>query len=94
MKPKIVICMGSSCFSRGNEENLKVVEDFLEARGLHDETDLELSCCLCTNRCSQGCLCTNRCSQGPVVMINETVHTGVNPGKMFEILRDLFDNQK
>ena len=28
MKPKIVICMGSSCFSRGNEENLKVVEDF------------------------------------------------------------------
>ena len=25
MKPKIVICMGSSCFSRGNEENLKVV---------------------------------------------------------------------
>ena len=84
MKPKIVICMGSSCFSRGNEENLKVVEDFLEARGLHDETDLELSCCLCTNRCSQG----------PVVMINETVHTGVNPGKMFEILRALFDNQQ
>ena len=84
MKPKIVICMGSSCFSRGSEENLKVVEDFLEARGLHDETDLELSCWLCTNRCSHG----------PVVMINETVHTGVNPGKMFEILRDLFDNQK
>ena len=84
MKPKIVICMGSSCFSRGNEENLKVVEDFLEARGLHDETDVELSCCLCTNRFSQG----------PVVMINDTVHTGVNPGKMFEILRDLFDNQK
>ncbi|MDY3939488.1 MAG: (2Fe-2S) ferredoxin domain-containing protein [Spirochaetia bacterium] len=84
MKPKIVVCMGSSCFSRGNEENLQVIEDFLEARGLRDEADLELSCCLCTNRCSQG----------PIVMIDGTVYTGMNKGKMFEILRDLFNNQK
>ena len=34
MKRKIVICMGSSCFARGNEENLRVIEDFLKSNNL------------------------------------------------------------
>ena len=38
MKRKIVICMGSSCFARGNEENLRVIEDFLKSN--HLEADV------------------------------------------------------
>ena len=26
---EIVICMGSSCFARGNEENLRIIESFI-----------------------------------------------------------------
>ena len=41
-KPKIVICMGSSCFARGNEKTVEVCESFLAARGLKDEVDVDL----------------------------------------------------
>ena len=33
-KPKITICMGSSCFARGNERNLAACEEFLAANGV------------------------------------------------------------
>ena len=39
-KPKIVVCLGSSCFARGNEENIDV--------------DVELSGTLCQGRCAEG----------------------------------------
>ena len=28
MKHDIVICMGSSCFARGNKRNLKIIEEY------------------------------------------------------------------
>ena len=31
-KIKMVICIGSSCFARGNAENVKITEDFLAKR--------------------------------------------------------------
>lgn len=30
MKHVIEICMGSSCFARGNKNNLKIIEAYLE----------------------------------------------------------------
>ena len=35
-KPNIVICMGSSCFARGNEKTVEACESFLAERGLKD----------------------------------------------------------
>ena len=32
-KPKIVVCIGSSCFSRGNERNVEVIQKYLEEHG-------------------------------------------------------------
>lgn len=29
MKHTITICMGSSCFARGNKRNLKIIEEYL-----------------------------------------------------------------
>ena len=42
-KPKIVVCLGSSCFARGNEENIRVVEDYLQKNSYQDDVDVELS---------------------------------------------------
>ena len=32
-KVRMVICIGSSCFARGNAENVKITEEFLEKHG-------------------------------------------------------------
>ena len=84
MRPKITICMGSSCFARGNERNLALCEDFMAAHGLKDEVDVELS----------GSLCTGNCANGPVVIVDGRVYTRVDPGVMADILKRHFSEER
>ena len=79
-RPKITICMGSSCFARGNEKNVALCEEFLAARGLRDDVDVELG----------ASLCTGNCAQGPVVIVNGKTYTNVDRGVMKDILENLF----
>ena len=79
-RPKITICMGSSCFARGNEKNLAFCEKFLAERGLQDEVDCELS----------GSFCTGNCAIGPVVIANGKTYTHVDQGVMEDLLKNLF----
>ena len=79
-KPQITICMGSSCFARGNEKNVAFCEDLLAAHGLRDDVDVELS----------ASLCTGNCAQGPVVIVNGKTYTNVDRGVMQDILENLF----
>ena len=82
-RPSITLCMGSSCFARGNEKNLALCEKFLDARGLQDEVDLVLG----------ACLCKGRCSEGPVVVIDGKAHTSVDEGVMSDLLENLFPEE-
>jgi NADH:ubiquinone oxidoreductase subunit E len=59
-KPVIEICMGSSCFSRGNSVTLEKVENYLQKLGLAEEVELK------------GRLCTGTCSSGPCVSVLTT----------------------
>lgn len=59
MKKKIVICMGSSCFSRGNDTFLKTIESFIAEHKIEDKVDL------------LGSRCENRCAEGPVIKIDD-----------------------
>lgn len=79
-KVKIVICIGSSCFARGNADNVKVTEDFLAQRGLTDDIDIELS----------GGLCTGNCPDGPIVIVDGKVYKHVEKGVMLDILKSYF----
>ena len=79
-KPKITICMGSSCFARGNEKNVELCEAFLAERGLKDEVDVELG----------ASLCTGNCAAGPVVVVDDRVYTHVDRGLMRKILEETF----
>ena len=83
-RPKITICMGSSCFARGNEKNVALCEEFLAARGLRDEVDVELG----------ASLCTSNCAQGPIVMVDGKTYTNVDRGVMLDIMNDLFAGNK
>ena len=78
---EIVICMGSSCFARGNANNLGIIQDFLENRGL--KVSVRLS----------GKLCQDECKLGPNLAIaGETCHE-VTPAKLREILEALANRQ-
>ncbi len=77
MKPKIDICMGSSCFARGNKENLQAVMDFMEKAGLHDGVDLSIS----------GSLCQGRCRKGPNIRVNGELFTVDNAAVAVELVK-------
>lgn len=83
-KPKMVICLGSSCYARGNAKNLEAIERFLAERHLEDEVDIDLS----------GGLCTGNCAEGPIVLIDGRVYKRVDPGALRDMLNALFPEKK
>ena len=79
-KPKIVICMGSSCFARGNEKTVEACDIFMAERGLKDEVDVDLG----------ASLCTVNCADGPIVVVDGKIYKHVDPLVMRDILEATF----
>ena len=77
-KQHIKICLGSSCFSRGNNSNLEVIKEYLAARGL--DTEVTFS----------GRLCEDMCCKGPIITIDDRVYEEVNPERLHKILKEEF----
>jgi len=82
-KPELNICMGSSCFARGNKENLVIIEEYLKEHNLTDEIDIELGCSLCQNLCNSG----------PNLSVNGKIYNNVDKGVTLDILRKLFERE-
>ena len=77
-KRSINICLGSSCFSRGNKTNLEVIKTFLAENKL--DASLEVS----------GHLCKDKCDRGPVIIIDETEYEAVTLSGLHRILQEEF----
>ena len=75
---KIMVCMGSSCFLRGNRVNLQIIQKYLKEKKIASEIEL----------C--GCLCQGECSEGPNIKIGEKNYQGVDSGSLIEILNHHF----
>jgi NADH:ubiquinone oxidoreductase subunit E len=75
MKPRIKICMGSSCFRRGNRKNLEYIEKYLEDNNCTAAVELV------------GSRCEELCRKGPNLQINGQMFHEVN----LEILVDLLE---
>lgn len=73
-KLNIIVCMGSACFARGNQQNLAFLESYIQEHGL--EADINLA----------GTRCENKCAKGPVVIINNVEYNNVDEKKLEEIL--------
>ncbi|MCU4176700.1 (2Fe-2S) ferredoxin domain-containing protein [Carboxylicivirga sp. N1Y90] len=71
---KILICLGSSCYSRGNADNLTLIKDYLDENGLDASIDF------------RGHLCSETCNKGPVIEIDETEYEGVTQSNIHSIL--------
>ncbi|MGE5611541.1 MAG: (2Fe-2S) ferredoxin domain-containing protein [Bacillota bacterium] len=64
---RITLCMGSSCFSRGNNRNIEVVQQYLTSNGLTDSVDV------------RGHLCEGLCKTGPNIVIDGKLYQEVDP---------------
>ncbi len=75
-KLRIELCMGSSCFARGNSGILMSLEEFAEQNGISDRIDLE------------GHLCLGKCNSGPHMTIGGKEYSGISdPDAVADIIR-------
>ncbi len=78
MKESVIkICMGSSCFARGNNENLTIIKEFLKINSIEAKVVLT------------GNLCEGRCNTGPNLFINNKLHQEVDSSKIDDFLNCL-----
>lgn len=75
MTTEIKICMGSSCYARGNAENLEFIENYIKENNLDAEIEV------------YGARCENICEGGPNIIVNGQVYNNVTPEKIIEILK-------
>jgi hypothetical protein len=54
---EIVICLGSSCFARGNAQNLRTVKTYLEQRAV------------AVKLCTRGALCSANAPKDPILWL-------------------------
>ena len=77
-KTKIILCLGSSCYSRGNYKVLEVIKQYLHDHQLKEQVDF------------RGQLCSGNCSNGPVLHLNGTMYTEIDENKALKILDQHF----
>jgi len=82
VRKEIKICMGSSCFSRGNKETLQMIQRYLKEHQLERDVILK------------GNHCFSECSTGPVLKIGPKVYEQVNQENVLEILESEFGDLK
>jgi NADH:ubiquinone oxidoreductase subunit E len=73
----VVVCLGSSCFARGNSQNLAVVEEYLLNHGKQNSVRVT------------GCLCQDECKRGPNLIVRGAHLHEMSPARIREILPDL-----
>lgn len=73
-KNEIMICLGSSCFSRGNQETLTVIKSYIQTKNLNADLTFK------------GKLCSGLCNEGPIVVINGEIFREVSADTIIPIL--------
>lgn len=80
-KNEIMICLGSSCFSRGNQETLAVIKSYIQQQNLS------------VNLTFKGKLCSGLCNEGPIVVINDEIFKEVSADTIIPILEKKLSQQ-
>lgn len=73
--------MGSSCFARGNDRNLELIESYIKDNKLNATVELA------------GSRCEGKCACGPNIKVNDIEYNNVTEKQLLEILRKLNNGQ-
>lgn len=76
-KTTLTLCLGSSCFSRGNNELLPKLQALLKERGLEDRVLL------------RGSRCEGLCSCGPNLRVGDELVQELDEARLLAILERL-----
>lgn len=77
-KTEIVICLGSSCFARGNKKIVNIIKGFISENNLSEIVYFH------------GAHCFGDCHQGPTIKINDKFINNVSESNVVKILKDHF----
>ena len=74
-KVTVELCMGSSCFARGNNFVLSDLENYIDENGLNDDVELV------------GHLCLGKCNNGPHERINGVEYSAMSSDCVIDLLK-------
>ena len=75
-KKELVICLGSSCFARGNKQMVHIVKKYLDDHQLTHKVNFK------------GKHCFGNCEHGPGFMVNDNRYNQVDKDKIINILEE------
>lgn len=71
---EVVICLGSSCFARGNKKILESIQQYIKDNQLEGRVKF------------RGNHCFGKCNKGPILKIGENIYEQVSEDNLKEIL--------
>ncbi len=73
----VQVCVGSSCYLKGSQDIVELLEDSVKAHGLSEEVVLS------------GSFCIGKCNRvGVTVQVNDDVHVGITRDNFREFFRE------
>jgi NADH:ubiquinone oxidoreductase subunit E len=73
-KTQITLCLGSSCFARGNQEIIKLIKKYIDRKNIGDRVEFK------------GDHCFTQCSEGPNMMIGDKLYQEITVNNIAGIL--------
>jgi NADH:ubiquinone oxidoreductase subunit E len=77
----ITLCMGSSCYSRGNESTLRFLEEYIEKNELKGRLSLN------------GEHCMGNCAKGPVIKINDEEYCHLDANDIITLVNRMMEEE-
>lgn len=78
-KKEVVICLGSSCFARGNKQLVKIVNNYLRDRNLLNEVHFH------------GERCFGQCAVGPSLKLDDILKERLDEDAVVAVLDEFFE---
>lgn len=76
IKKKITLCLGSSCFARGNKDIIAIIKRFISRHQLEDKVEFK------------GDHCFSNCSEGPNLLIGTKLFSNISDQSIELILEE------
>ncbi|MEA2105792.1 MAG: NAD(P)H-dependent oxidoreductase subunit E [Bacteroidota bacterium] len=74
MKKEIIICLGSSCFSKGNKQTVQTIKQYIKDHQLEDKVYFH------------GSHCFGNCENGPTIKVDDKEYQNVSPDNITYLL--------